>query len=312
MSPERDDYEDEEEEYEDEEAPRSIFQTLWFRAVLAVLILAVAGVLALPYLQEWFGSSSRPQVSVLRPAPPAQPAPPAPQPPTPAAPAGAPPAAAPTAPKVVEKAPPRAKPTPPPAPTAPPAREAPAPKVAEKPGAPAAPAPKPAEKPAEPAPKPAAPAAPSKGDYWVQVGAFSDAKNAARFAARLTDRKYPVEQATVTRGSAGGTEGNEIFVSGAKQRDVYDLVKAKGYHVDAVKGGAVVRPPLPLRDAVALSKELADKGMDVKIRRVGGTRKATFHVVRVGGYADRKEAEAVRKELADKGTPGFIAKGAPR
>lgn len=276
MSPERDDYE-EEEEYEEEE-PRSVFATTWFRALLIVVILAVVGILALPYALDWFGPA-KPQISIVKPAEP--PAPAQPQPTT-------------LPPKAAE----------------PPAELAPKPAA---PAAPTVPAPQVAEKPAEPAPKPTAPApAPTRGDYWVQVGAFSDAKNAARFAARLTDRKYPVEQATVTRGSAGGTEGNEIFVSGAKQRDVYDLVKAKGYHVDAVKGGAVVRPPLPLRDAVALSKELADKGMDVKIRRVGGTRKATFHVVRVGGYADRKEAEAVRKELADKGTPGFIAKGAPR
>ncbi len=100
-------------------------------------------------------------------------------------------------------------------------------------------------------------------------------------------------------------------MAGAKQRDVYDKVKAKGYRVDAVKGGAVVRPALPLKDAVDLSKELAGAGMDVKIRRVGGD-KATFYLVRVGGFADRKEAEAAQKELAGKGVPGFIVKGAPR
>jgi len=95
---------------------------------------------------------------------------------------------------------------------------------------------------------------------------------------------------------------------------VYDRVKGKGYHVDAVKGGAVVRPALPLKDAVALSKELADAGMDVKIRRVGGGggEKATFHLVRVGGFADRKAAAAAQKELGGKGVPGFVVKGAPR
>ena len=294
MSPERDDYEDEEEEYEEEEEePRSIFASPWFRAALAVLILAVVGVLALPYVQEWWAGSSKPQVTVAKPpqAPPAKPEP-APMPPAaPAAPA--------PAPKVAEKAPEKPAEPAKPVPAAPPA---PAPKIAEKP----------AEKPAEPAAKPAA--APSKGDYWVQVGAFSDAKNASRLAARLKDQKYSVQQATVTRGSGGGTGGNEVFVAGAKQRDVYDRVKGKGYHVDAVKGGAVVRPALPLKDAVALSKELADAGMDVKIRRVGagGGEKATFHLVRVGGFADRKEAEAAQKELGGKGVPGFVVKGAPR
>ena len=294
MSPERDDYENEEEEYEEEEEePRSIFANPWFRAALAVLIFAVVGVLALPYVQEWWAGSSKPQVTVAKPpqAPPAKPQP-APMPPAaPAAPA--------PAPKVAEKPPEKPAEPAKPVPAAPPA---PAPKIAEKP----------AEKPAEPAAKPAA--APSKGDYWVQVGAFSDAKNASRLAAQLKDQKYSVQQATVTRGSGGGTGGNEVFVAGAKQRDVYDRVKGKGYHVDAVKGGAVVRPALPLKDAVALSKELADAGMDVKIRRVGGGggEKATFHLVRVGGWADRKEAVAAQQELGGTGVPGFVVKGAPR
>ena len=300
MSPERDDYEDEEEEYEEEE-PRSIFANPWFRAALAVLILAVVGVLALPYVQEWWGGSSKSQITIAKSpqAPPIKPQPaPAPPPAAPAAPA--------PPPKVAEK----------PAEPAQPAPVAPAPQVAEKPVEVTKPTPqvaeKPADKPAAPAAKPAA--APSKGDYWVQVGAFSDAKNASRLAARLKEQKYSVQQATVTRGSGGGSSGNEIFVAGAKQKDVYDKVKAKGYHVDAVKGGAVVRPPLPLKDAVALSKELADAGMDVKIRRVGGGsgEKATFHLVRVGGFADRKEAEAVQKDLGGKGVAGFLVKGAPR
>jgi cell division protein FtsN len=287
MSPERDDYEDEEDEYEEEEEePRSIFANPWFRAALAVLILAVVGVLALPYAQEWWAGPSKSQVTVAKPpqAPPARPQP-APAPPVPAAPAA-------------------------------PAAPAPPPKVAEKPAEPAKPAPQVAEKPVE---KPAAPAAqsaavPSKGDYWVQVGAFSDTKNASRLTARLKDQQYSVQQATVTRGSGGGISGNEIFVAGAKQKDVYDKVKDKGYHVDAVKGGAIVRPALPLKDAVALSKELADAGMDVKIRRVGvgGGEKAKVHLVRVGGFADRKEAEAAQKELGGKGVAGFVVKGAPR
>jgi len=34
--------------------------------------------------------------------------------------------------------------------------------------------------------------------------------------------------------------------------------------------------------------------------------------VRVGGFADRKEAEAAQKELGGKGVPGFVVKGVPR
>ena len=305
MSPERVDYEDEEEYEEEDEEPRSIFANPWFRAALAVLILAVVGVLALPYVQEWWGGSSKPQVTVAKPPPP-PPARPQPAPTPPAAPAAPPTAAPAPPPRVAEK--PAEKPVEPakPAPAAPPA-----PKAVEKPAEPTKPAPQVAEKPAEPAAKPAAP---SKGDYWVQVGAFSDARNASRLAARLKGQKYSVQQATVTRGSGGGSGGNEVFVAGAKQKDVYDKVKDKGYHVDAVKGGAMVRPALPLKDAVALSKELTDAGMDVKIRRVGGGggQKATFHLVRVGGFADRKEADAAQKELGGKGVPGFVVKGAPR
>jgi len=298
MSPERDDYEEDEEEYEEEEAGRSIFAAMWFRALLIVITLAVVGVLALPYVLDWLGPSTKPTVPIVKPAqaPPPKPQPVAPQPPPSPPPAPAAPTAPPTppAPKVAEQpAPPTPKPAVPAAPSTPPA-----PKVAEKLTG--------------PAPKPAvsAPAAPSKGDYWVQVGAFSDPKNAARLAARLTGEKYSVQRATVTRGGGAGS-GNEIFVAGVSQRDVYDKVKAKGLRADAVKGGAVVRPPMPLRDAVALSKELADAGMDVKIRRVGGE-KGTVHVVRVGGFPDRKEAEAAKAELDGKGIPGFVVKGPPR
>ena len=149
----------------------------------------------------------------------------------------------------------------------------------------------------------------SKGDYWVQVGAFKEAANAARLTDKLTAEKYPVERATVTRSGVGGR--NEVFVEGVAQRDLYDKVKAKGYRADAVKGGAVVRPALPLREAVALSKELATQGMNPKIRPVGGE-KGTVYLVRVGGFDDRDKAKAVKAELEGKGMAGFIVRGAPR
>jgi len=295
MSPERDDYEDEE-EYEEEEEPQSVFAATWFRALLIVIMLAVVGVLALPYALDWFKAAPKPAVSVVKPTPaPRAPQLPASLPPAPAAPAQPPrPAAPPPTPKIAEP-PPKATPAPP------------------APAAPPTPAPKVAEKPAEPAPKPAVstPApAPAKGDYWVQVGAFSDPKNAARLGAKLTAEKYSVERATVKRGG-GGDGRNEVFAPGVPQRDLYDKVKAKGLRADAVKGGSVVRPLLPLRDAVALSKELAAAGMAVKIRRVGAE-KGTVYLVRVGGFADRQEAAAAKAELEGKGIPGFVVKGPPR
>lgn len=270
MSPERGRYEDDE-EFGEEEPPRSVFTARWFRALLVVIILAVVGVVALPYALEWLGPPSKPPVSAVKPSPP----PPA-QPPSPPTPAAAPPAT-------------------PPAPAAP---ASPAPKVAQIP----------MPVPPRAVAREAATAA-SRGDYWVQVGAFSDGANAARLAGQLMDQKYPVQRATVTRPAAGS--GNEVIVAGATPLEVLDRVKAKGYRAEAVEGGAVVRPPLPLRDAVELSRELAEAGMEVKIRRAGGG-KGTFHVVRVGGFSDRRTADAARKELKEKGVLGFVVKGAAR
>ncbi|MBI4591483.1 MAG: SPOR domain-containing protein [Candidatus Rokubacteria bacterium] len=303
MSPERDDYE-EEEEFE-EEPPRSIFAATWFRVLLVVIVLAVAGVFAVPYVLEWYGPSPKPPVVVGKPsqAPPAKA--PAPEPLTLAPPPVGAPAAppAPAAPSAVPPAKPQVAQEP----------DKPTPKPSAGEPAPVRPPSRPAEKPAQRTAKPAVgePATtPSRGDYWVQVGAFGEAANAARLAGQLTDQKYSVQRATVTR-PGGGAGGNEVFVAGASQRDLYDKVKDKGYRVDAVKGGAAVRPPLPLREAVALSRELAEAGMEAKIRRVGGGT-TTVHVVRVGGFRDRQEAEAARKELVGKGVPGFVVKGAPR
>lgn len=302
MSPEHDDYEEEEEgeEFEtDGDEPRSIFSATWFRALLLVIGLAVVAVLALPYVLEWLGPPPQPTVSILRP-PPATPPKPS------------------SSPKVVE--PPRPSATTP-APSAPTGGEGPA-QAAPKAVPPAAPTPprptvaKPppatsmAKKPATPASKPAVVArGGARGEYWVQVGAFTAADNAARLATRLTEQNYRVERATVTRG--GEEMRNEVFVPGAAQSEVYDAVKGKGYRADAVKGGAAVRPLLSLRDAVEISKELTEAGMDVRIRRVGEG-KRTLHLVRVGAFSDRDTARAAQKELEGKGVRGFVIKGAPR
>src|SRR5438477_10741627 len=100
MSPERESRGHADHDYDDpdygEEIPRSMFSTTWFRALLVVVVLAVVGVLALPYLLDWVGptrltpAAKRPVVSVpapRRPAPSpdvAQPAPAVPAPPLPA------------------------------------------------------------------------------------------------------------------------------------------------------------------------------------------------------------------------------------
>src|SRR6266478_6625750 len=47
-------------------------------------------------------------------------------------------------------------------------------------------------------PKTAAPVAPARGAYWVQVGAFKDLESAKRLAARLRDQNYPVEESSTS------------------------------------------------------------------------------------------------------------------
>lgn len=148
--------------------------------------------------------------------------------------------------------------------------------------------------------------APAKGgDYWIQVGAFKDQANAARLAEQLTTMKYQVQRASRARPVGGGT--HEVFVLSASQSEVNGKLQGRDYRAEAVGNEVVIRPPLTLKDAVALSKELANEGLSVKIRRVSDVQ--TMHVVRVGGYPDQQRARAVQKELEGKGFPGFIVKG---
>jgi cell division septation protein DedD len=86
----------------------------------------------------------------------------------------------------------------------------------------------------------------------------------------------------------------------------------------------VVKPSLPLRDAVALSKDLAVEGFKVQVRRAGGAAAAPpapvtaaapteggreLHRVRVGSFADRAAAQAAARELEAKGYKPYIARG---
>jgi len=173
-----DDYLDDDdlETLEDLEEPRSFFERGWVRAVLVLAALAVVLVVSLPYLMRWIDPSpppaprqaaERPTPSPAVPAPVTQAAPiaPATTPVTPAAPAP---------PEKTES-------------VAPPASPAPAPPAAAT---------------GETQSAGAAAAARGKGDYWVQVGAFGDAKNAERLAAKLRDAKMPVE---VTRADRSTT-----------------------------------------------------------------------------------------------------------
>jgi len=307
VSPDREEYLDDDDR--GRFSPRSILASGWFRALLVLGALAVMLVIAVPYLLRWFDGAPpepRPQARIT--APPA-PVPAAPPPPAPAAPAASPPAAMPGAARKTELI----QPVPPPerqpgAPT----RRAEAPTPAPREAAPRSrPRPEGAEPKAADAPREASrPAAAAAGSYWVQVGAFQDARNAERLAVSLRSRKLQVQVAQVTRVQSAAAR-HEVVVSGASVEAVSAALGGSG---TAQQTGAVVvvRPPLELREAVALSRRLAGDGLSVKIRRAGDGAPATYHIVRVGGYPSRAAAEAGRREVEGHGLATFITQGAPR
>jgi SPOR domain len=192
---------------------------------------------------------------------------------------------------------------------------------------------KPAE--AKVAVKPAKPAA--TGQWFVQVGAFKDAATAKKVAAKLRDDNYTVEElprggsaatvakATTTSPTASSTGGDQydVIITGQAPAEINKRLAAKGLAGEPVENGVVVKPSLPLRDAVALSKDLALDGLKVQVRRTGGgtapTSKSsigatasaggdTLHRVSVGGFADRATAMATLKELEAKGYKPFLTR----
>jgi cell division septation protein DedD len=171
----------------------------------------------------------------------------------------------------------------------------------------------------------------ARGSYWVQVGAFKSEETAKRVAAKLRDLSYEVHEfttrsgktSTATSAAASGpspTDRYDVFVSGAAAAEVTAKLAAKGFAADAVAGGVVVKPSLPLRDAVALSRDLTADGLKVQVKRASGSASAssatadrgagaTLYRVRVGKFNDRASAQAAAKELEGKGYKGFIARG---
>src|SRR5205809_401185 len=179
----------------------------------------------------------------------------------------------------------------------------------------------------------ATPVAPARGAYWVQVGAFKDLESAKRLAARLRDQNYPVEESSTggpTRHNPGntpaappggdvGSDKYDVFVGGAALADVTAKLSAKGLTTEPARDGVVVRPSLPLRDAVALSKDLAAMGLKVQVRRSGAAASPAstpaanpggdgLHRVRVGPYPDRAAATSALKELEATGYNPFLAR----
>jgi SPOR domain len=180
----------------------------------------------------------------------------------------------------------------------------------------------------------AGPAAESGEPYWVQVGAYRDARTAKRVAERLREGKFQVRESVTPRpapgtesvaaststAAQGGRDRYEIVVTGTSAGDVAAKLTAKGLASQSSAEGAVVTPSLFLGEAVALSKDLSDDGLAVRVRRVGATetpdsssksRGATevLHRVRVGGFADRAAALEALKALEARGYKPFLTRG---
>jgi cell division protein FtsN len=185
----------------------------------------------------------------------------------------------------------------------------------------------------------------ASGSYWVQVGAFKDADTAKKVAAKLREEKFSVEE-SVTRGGGApvskpavtapaaparptdmGNEQYDVIVTGQTAEELNKRLAAKGLAAESSGSGMVVKPSLPLRDAVALSKDLAVEGFKVQVRRTGGSSPTVtppspapsapaaaeggseLHRVRVGAFADRAAALAAVKQLEAKGYKPYIARG---
>ena len=162
--------------------------------------------------------------------------------------------------------------------------------------------------------KPSAEAA--SGNYWIQLGAFKEQKNADALAQTLRDAGFPIQVTPIQRGGAGDTRGeaqHELFVSDASVEKVNAALKGHG-RAQLAAGGVAVKPAFSLQEAMTVSKRLTDEGLKVVIRPAGGPATAspgqgTLHAVRAGGYSKRTSALAARDELAAKGHQGFVAEG---
>jgi cell division protein FtsN len=161
------------------------------------------------------------------------------------------------------------------------------------------------------------------GPYWVQVGAFKDPETAKRLVAQLREQGFRAEQSTTSKvrgapspAADSPSDRYSVIVSGGAPGELDAKLAAKGMTTETTPGGLAVRPSLPLRDAVALSRELADAGLTVQVRRQGAAVTSapartgeTWYRVRVGGFPDRGAAVASLKKLEEKGFTPFIATG---
>ena len=366
---------DSEHDLYDEAPPRSIFATMWFRALLVLIVLAVVVAVAVPYILDATNPPTKPTIA-SRPQPAPTPSPPAAVTPSPAFSSSAPSTQAdkvPDKPEAVDRAPANKPATAFPSPRKPLAGDATA--MADKP-APSAraaagekPAPAQADKPTAPSEnakmvaatsevKPStrrvaarsttatsAPRPTTASEWWVQIGAYREESTARKVAARLREQNYTVEESvrggeTPIKASAAekpapaapapssaGVDQYDVFVSGMTADELGSRLAGKSLTAEASGSGVIVKPSLPLRDAVALSKDLATDGLKVQVRRAGSPSGETtipaadkrrvpaasssdpLYRVRVGSFPDRAMAVATLKELESKGYKPFIARG---
>ena len=336
----RDDHGFDDERFEDE-GRRSIFSALWFRAILVVIVLGVVAAVAVPYVLEVANQPVPKTAAVGKPEITPLPAPP----PAPVAPVAPPaPAPAPEKSSAADKSAAMDKPA-----TSGSSSSAPMAPATDKPAAtpeksepsksavaskgPSSSAKESASARASRASAPS-PAGPS--DYFVQVGAFKNPDTAKKVAARLREQKYNVEETSAngvktvraTAPSApspttGPSDRYDVYVSGATPGDINTKLSAKGLSAEPSGTGVVVKPSMPLRDAVALSKDLAVDGLKVQVRRAAGgpapgattpssaamVSDGTLYRVRVGPFDDKSAATSTLRELEQKGYTPFIARG---
>jgi hypothetical protein len=334
----RDDSDYDDERFEDE-GRRSIFSALWFRAILVVIVLGVVAAVAVPYVLELANQPAPPKTTAIgkpetSPPPVAPPAPPVASTPSPAPSATEKPADKPasTDKPSMSDAPPAA-----PMPTPPAEKPAGAPRKSEgsKSVAKEQPASAPRAARASAAPSPTGPAS----GYFVQVGAFKNADTARKLAVRLREQKYTVEESSAagvaapsrpaapsaSSASAAASDRYDVHISGGTPADINAKLSTRGLNAEPAAGGVVVKPSLPLRDAVALSKDLAVDGLKVQVRRAAGgsapapaappasagaaTSDGTLYRVRVGPFDDKTAATSTLRELEQKGYTPFIARG---
>jgi cell division protein FtsN len=314
----------------EEERPRSLFSTLWFRALLILVVLGAAAAVSMPYLtntSETSQQSQAPDGSTPAPAAQSDPA-------MTSGTAGAATLSSASTPADTASATQRVSPPVPPRPSAPAptgmAKDA-NPSDTRKPDAPARRMAKAPDVNAA-ARRPAA-----TGDWFVQVGAFRDRTTAERTANALKQRGYTVEQSTTARrGTAGpittstpatpaaGVDRYDVIVTGAAANEITQRLSSRGLAVESVRDGAVVKPSLALRDAVALSNDLRSEGYKVNVRRVAKRTAPkpapamtavataageTLHRVRVGAFPDRAAAAQAADRLRQLGYGVYIARG---